>query len=77
MNKLIKVVDVAELPETLREGIAPGHKVEVTVRDLGVGRRTAAEAFAELSEFAEKHGDPAGTLDDAVRRIRELRDEWS
>ena len=80
MNKIVKVVPVELLPEELRAGIAPGHTVEVTVRDLDgddAPRRTAEEMLEKLERYVSAHGDSGATVDDAVERVRALRDEWS
>lgn len=50
MNEIVKTLAAADLPETLREGIDPSHRVEVTVRDLGLpdtAERLAADLHSD------------------------------
>jgi hypothetical protein len=76
MNVLVKRLLAAELPEALREGIDPSHTVEVTVREVRASQLSAQELYEQTRRYVEKHGNPNGTMEDAVTRVRELRDEW-
>ena len=40
-------------------------------------RRTAEEMLEKLERYVSAHGDSGATVDDAVERVRALRDEWS
>ena len=76
MNTIVTRLRANELPEHVRGGIDLTHEVEVTVRDLGVPRLNGAEAFALLEAYVERHGRTDETMDDAVQRVSDLRDEW-
>ncbi len=77
MNKIIhQHVPASELPERLRNGIDASALVTVTVQEEA-GRREplAREQLRQLIEQAQK--DATGvTTEEAVARIRALRDEW-
>ncbi|MFG1398926.1 hypothetical protein [Roseixanthobacter pseudopolyaromaticivorans] len=86
MNRIVREhYPVEKLPEDLRDGLPAGVTVTVTVEDEG-GRRDTIEpslrevarnpkrmTFAEARALAQR-AMPIG--DDAVERIRKLRDEW-
>lgn len=78
MNEIVTKLKAADLPERVRLGINPEHEVEVIVRDLGVPRRrlTTDELRRMLEDHVREHGDPNGTMEDAVRRVNALREEW-
>jgi hypothetical protein len=77
MNKIVhQHVPASELPERLRNGIDASALVTVTVQEE-VGRREplTREQLRQLIEQAQK--DATGvTIEEAVARIRALRDEW-
>lgn len=83
MNKIVvEHYPVSRLPEDLREGLESAGSVRVTVEAEAAGVNThrpvsAVDLVSQLQ--AEKAGKaPADgiSLDDAVARIRELRNEW-
>lgn len=74
MNKIVREhYPVSKLPEDLREGIPPGASVRVVVEEE---RKPLSrdEMLASL-QAARKHAKGV-TVEEAVTRIRELRDEW-
>jgi hypothetical protein len=78
MNKIVKEhYPASKLPVELREGIDPRGHVTVTVVEEDGSRKEppTREELLELLQQARK--DAKGvTLEEAVARIRELRDEW-
>lgn len=76
MNKIVREhYPVSKLPADLRQGIAADASVRVTVEEQANDRRMSfAEIRASLEE-ARKNA-PGVTVEEAVARIRELRDEW-
>lgn len=77
MNKIVREhYPASKLPAELRAGIAPGASVRVTIEEEEETRKPLgrAELLASLRE-ARKHA-PGVTLEEAVARVRELRDEW-
>ena len=78
MNKIVKEhYPASKLPVELREGIDPAGHVTVTVVEEGGEKRKplTREELRELIEQAQRDAKD-GTIDDAVARIRSLRDEW-
>ena len=74
MNKIVREhYPVSKLPEDLREGIPPGASVRVVVEEER--RPLSKEEFLNSLQEARRHAKGV-TLDEAVARIRELRDEW-
>ncbi|WJH41843.1 hypothetical protein N7E02_16505 [Aliirhizobium terrae] len=90
MNKIVREhYPVANLPEDLREGLADGATVRIVVEveekpvdfDALLSLAMAAKPVKpeEIMEMRRKilaDGRPSVTMEDAVARIRELRDEW-
>ena len=77
MNKIIhEHYPAAKLPEDLREGIDPTGHVTVTV--VAEDHRPSREMLAQLLEQARVRARRVGDVssEEAVRRIRDLRDEW-
>ena len=77
MNRIIREhYPVANLPDDLREGIDPGGHVTVTV--VEEEQRPSREKLVELLEQARARARAAGDVstEEAVRRVRDLRDEW-
>ena len=73
MNKVVREnYPASKLPAELREGIDPGAKVTVVVEEQV---RPTAERLAEMLVEARKHA-PGVTAEEAVARVRALRDEW-
>jgi hypothetical protein len=90
MNKIVRDhYPVANLPEDLREGFADDATVRVVLEvepsaseavenDDPLLRKGPIEAH-ELMALRERYlalGHPRATEEEAVARIRELRDEW-
>jgi hypothetical protein len=77
MNKTIhEHYPASKLPDELREGIDPSGHVTVTV--VEEDQRPSREKLVRLLEEARQRSRSVGDVssDEAVRRIRELRDEW-
>jgi hypothetical protein len=77
MNRIIREhYPVANLPDDLREGIDPGGHVTVTV--VEEEQRPSREKLVELLEQSRLRSRSVGDIssEEAVRRIRDLRDEW-
>ncbi|MER9581766.1 hypothetical protein [Mesorhizobium sp. M0276] len=75
MNKIIlEHYPASKLPDELREGIALSASVKVTIEDEAkqpLGRKQLLELMRNAQANA------VGTsLDEAVARVRALRDEW-
>lgn len=69
---------VENLPEDLRAGLGGVQRVKVTVEPERPGRRL--NSWAEIkAEIAALHASPTFkpvTTEEAVARVRALRDEW-
>ena len=77
MNRIIRQhYPASRLPDDLREGIDPGGHVTVTV--VEEEQRPTREKLAQLLEQARRRSGAVGDVstEEAVRRIRDLRDEW-
>jgi hypothetical protein len=77
MNRIIhEHYPASKLPDDLREGINPSGHVTVTV--VEEDQRPSREKLVELLEQARARARTAGDVstEEAVRRIRDLRDEW-
>ncbi len=76
MNRIVREhYPVEKLPEDLREGFSQGAAVAVTIevetdRPQQTSRRLGVLEARALAQRATPIGD------DAVERIRKLRDEW-
>ena len=71
MNKIVKTQGPAsDLPKRYRGDIDPAHIVSVTVEEVG---HSARRSIREILQRA-----PGGnvTIEEAVARIRRLRDDW-
>jgi len=75
MNKVVhEHLKASELPEKLREGIDASAVVTVTVQEESTGI-TDPDVLRRLLD--EARADAVGiSTDEAVARIRALRDEW-
>ncbi|WP_214471409.1 hypothetical protein [Mesorhizobium sp. dw_380] len=75
MNKVIlEHYPASKLPDELREGIALSASVKVTVEEEAK-RPLGRKQLLELMRNAQANA--AGTsLEEAVARVRALRDEW-
>lgn len=76
MNKIVlEHYPASKLPEELRGEIAPGASVKITVEEES-GRRPMTREELHKSLLDARAKAPGVTLEEAVARIRELRDEW-
>ncbi|MCY1665175.1 hypothetical protein [Rhizobium sp. SL86] len=80
MSKIVREhYPVDRLPEDLREGLEPGATVRVVleVENVSVERQPMgfAESMRLINEYRRDNAERV-SIEDAVRRIRELRDEW-
>jgi hypothetical protein len=90
MNKIVREhYPVANLPEDLREGLEESAMVRVVVEVepsaqqrealLEIAMNGKPATWEELMEMRGKllaDGRPSVSVEEAVARIRELRDEW-
>ncbi|MDX8440309.1 hypothetical protein [Mesorhizobium australafricanum] len=75
MNKVIlEHYPASKLPDELREGIALSASVTVTVEEEAK-RPLARKQLLELMRNAQANA-PGTSLEEAVARVRALRDEW-
>jgi hypothetical protein len=73
MNKVVTRVMLAkDLPDEIRGDVAPDHRVEVRVVDLGASDDERRRRILGYVGAAER----GTTVDEAVERVRQLRDEW-
>jgi hypothetical protein len=75
MNKIVRQhYPVSQLPADLRAQFAEGTSVTITIEDEAkdpLTREQLLEMFVKARENA-----PGTTLEEAVARVRALRDEW-
>lgn len=80
MNKIVREhYPVEKLPEDLREGLRPGATVRVVleVDDVRIERHSMSfEESMRLIKDYRRDNPERVSVEDAVRRIRDLRDEW-
>lgn len=75
MNKIVREhYPASKLPAELREGIAAGASVRVTIEEEV--RKPLSRDELSKSLFEARKNAPGVTVEEAVARIRELRDEW-
>lgn len=76
MNKIVRQhYPASRLPEELRPGLASDASVTVTVEEEKTRSRLEPEELLALIREAQAHS--SGTsMEEAVARIRALRDEW-
>lgn len=77
MNRVVRrELSAADLPEMLRGDIDPTHRVRVVVEDLdGIGAKRTASAQRILA-LAGAAAEMDTSIEEAVERIRAIRDEW-
>ncbi|MGZ8401552.1 MAG: hypothetical protein ACXWVI_09670 [Methyloceanibacter sp.] len=77
MNKIVKEhYPASKLPVELREGIEASALVTVIIQEEGERRKPLTrEQLRELIEQSQQESK-GGTIEDAVARVRALRDEW-
>lgn len=80
MNKIVREnYPASKLPEDLREGLDPGSTVRVVIEAgdaIGKPRKTFYELKKLIDELKSRPDFKPVTADEAVQRIRALRDEW-
>lgn len=64
----------SKLPEELRGNLASNSVVRITIEEERRQPLSASELVKELKE--RKKNRPSVSIEDAVARIRALRDEW-
>jgi hypothetical protein len=75
MNKIVlEHYPASKLPEELRKGFSADAAVKVTVEEEP-RKPLSREQLLDLMREAQAHA-PGTTLEEAVARIRALRDEW-
>lgn len=76
MNKIVhEHLKASELPERLREGIDAAATVTVIVQEESKGERLPRDELRRLLVEA-RHNASGISTDEAVARVRKLRDEW-
>lgn len=76
MNKIVRNhYPAAKLPKELRGSIAEGSSVKVTIEEEQVRHFSRDELKRQL-EAVRGRLERKVSVDEAVARIRELRDEW-
>lgn len=74
MNRIVKKhYPASQLPKDLRDGLDPSSQVRITIEEERANP-TSEELTALLLEARKKARGI--TTEEAVARIRELRDEW-
>ncbi|MEI2385710.1 hypothetical protein [Breoghania sp. JC706] len=78
MNRIVKEhYPVEKLPEDLREGLAPGTMVSVTLEtEASAATPRSVEDLLQLTEVVRRTLPRRVSGKDAAQRIRDLRDEW-
>jgi hypothetical protein len=80
MNKIVvEHYPASKLPVELREGIDPDGRITVTVAEeetRAARVMTLEEIFDEVTRLKQEGRIKPVTLEEAVARIRTLRDEW-
>jgi hypothetical protein len=80
MNKIVKEhYPASKLPVELREGIDPAGHVTVVVTEEAVdprGKMTLEEILTQAKRLRQDGAIQPVTIEEAVERIRALRDEW-
>ena len=76
MNKIVlEHYPASKLPEELRGQITPGASVRITVEEESARKPMTREEL--LQSLRDARARTKGvTLEEAVARVRELRDEW-
>lgn len=76
MNKIVREhYPASKLPPELREGLAPDASVTVTVQEEARKPVSVEELHQQLLDY-RKNLSRKVTIEEAVARVRELRDEW-
>ena len=76
MDEIVrKVVRVADLPKDLQAGFDPGASVEIKGPSSEESKSSILELLEEAARLREAGVIKPVSADEAVRRVRELRDE--
>lgn len=76
MNRIVREhYPVSRLPEELRQGLEPDGSVTITLEEEASRVPTADEMRLQWREV-RKRLERKVTVEEAVARVRELRDEW-
>lgn len=76
MNKVIhRELTASELPDDLRGDIDPTHRVRVVIEDIEVPQHQRSAAAERILALAGRGRYMNTSIEEAVRRVRELRDE--
>lgn len=65
-----------KLPDDVRGDIDPAHRVRVTVEDADAVPDRWEPFFRRLEAYHRSSPRPPVTTEEAVARVRALRDEW-
>lgn len=75
MNRIVREnYPVADLPEDLREGFAPGEMVTIILESPK--KPPASEHVPSLDELFAIRRPPYRSMEEIVAEIRQDRDEW-
>jgi hypothetical protein len=75
MNKIVlEHYPASKLPDDMRQGFAKDASVTVIIEEER-RRPLSRSALLDMMRDAQAHA-PGTTLEEAVRRVRTLRDEW-
>lgn len=76
MNKIVRQhYPASKLPPELRQGLAPDASVTVVVQEEVRKPASIEELRQQLLDYRKSLTHKV-TLEEAVERVRELRDEW-
>jgi hypothetical protein len=76
MNRIVREhYPASKLPAELREGLAPGASVTVTVEEEARKAQSPDDMRRQLLAVRQSLKRKA-TVEEAAARVRELRDEW-
>ncbi len=76
MTRVIhRELTAGDLPESLRGDIDPTHRVRVVVEDIGAVDAARSAAARRIRALAGVGRDMNVSIEEAVRRVRDLRDE--
>lgn len=77
MNKhVLEHVPVSKLPDDIRRQLPGVETVTISAEDGEPEPMTAEGLLAAIKESQAAHRGRGVTVEEAVKRIRELRDEW-
>ena len=77
MNRVIhRELTAGELPESLRGDIDPSHRVRVVVEEIEPRTRDRKAEAERILALAGICADRNTSIEEAVARVRAIRDEW-